>query len=63
MIVKQLQITLVRSTIGRTEKQRATVRALGLHKMHQTVVHNDTPTIRGMVNQISHLVECTEIEA
>lgn len=61
-MVKQLEITLVRSTIGRNEKQRATVRALGLHRMHQKVVHNDTLSIRGMVGKISHLVTCTEIE-
>ncbi len=61
-MVKQLEITLVRSTIGRNEKQRATVRALGLRKMHQKVVHNDTLSIRGMVGKISHLVTCTEIE-
>ncbi len=61
-MVKQLEITLVRSPIGRNEKQRATVRALGLHKMHQKVVHIDTPSIRGMVGKISHLVTCIEVE-
>ena len=61
-MVKQLQITLVRSLIGRNEKQRATVRALGIQKMHQTVMHADTPSIRGMVGKISHLVKCVEVE-
>ncbi len=61
-MVKQLQITLVRSLIGRNEKQRATVRALGLHKMHQSVMHEDNPSIRGMVAKINHLVTCTEVE-
>jgi len=62
-MAKQLQITLKRSLIGRTENQRVTVRTLGLRKLHQTVVHNDSPAIRGMVNQVGHLVEVKEIEA
>jgi large subunit ribosomal protein L30 len=57
----QLQITLKRSLIGRPETQRVTVRTLGLRKLHQTVVHNDSPAIRGMVNQVSHLVEVKEV--
>lgn len=62
-MAKQLQITLVRSLIGRPEKQRVTVKTLGLRKLHSTVVHQDNPAIRGMVNQVSHLVEVKEIEA
>jgi large subunit ribosomal protein L30 len=61
-VAKQLQITLKRSLIGRPEKHRITVRTLGLRKLHQTVVHQDNPAIRGMVNQVSHLVEVKEIE-
>ncbi|CAM4469892.1 50S ribosomal protein L30 [Paenibacillus macerans] len=59
----KLQITLVRSLIGRPENQRTTVKTLGLRKINQTVVHNDNPAIRGMVNQVSHLVSVKEIEA
>ncbi|WP_127583985.1 50S ribosomal protein L30 [Paenibacillus koleovorans] len=59
--MSQLQITLKRSLIGRPETQRVTVRTLGLRKLHQTVVHNDSPAIRGMVNQVSHLVEVKEV--
>jgi large subunit ribosomal protein L30 len=59
----KLEITLKRSPIGRPEDQRVTVRTLGLRKLHQTVVHNDTPQIRGMVNKVKHLVEYKEIEA
>jgi large subunit ribosomal protein L30 len=59
----KLEITLKRSPIGRPEDQRVTVRTLGLRKLHQTVVHNDTPQIRGMINKVSHLVEVKEIEA
>ncbi|WP_379136897.1 50S ribosomal protein L30 [Paenibacillus sp. sgz500958] len=58
----KLQITLVRSVIGRPETQRVTVKTLGLRKINSTVVHNDSPAIRGMINQVSHLVAVTEIE-
>ncbi|GIP55773.1 MULTISPECIES: 50S ribosomal protein L30 [Paenibacillus] len=57
----KLQITLVRSLIGRPENQRTTVKTLGLRKINQSVVHNDSPAIRGMVNQVSHLVAVQEI--
>jgi large subunit ribosomal protein L30 len=62
-MAKQLQITLKRSLIGRPETQRITVKTLGLRKMNQTVLHQDNAAIRGMVNQVSHLVEVKEIEA
>jgi large subunit ribosomal protein L30 len=62
-MAKQLQITLKRSLIGRPEDQRVTVTTLGLRKLHQTVVHNDNPAIRGMVTKVNHLVEVKEIEA
>jgi large subunit ribosomal protein L30 len=62
-MAKQLQITLKRSLIGRPETQRRTVTTLGLRKLHQTVTQNDNAAIRGMVNQVSHLVEVKEIEA
>lgn len=58
---KQLQITLKRSLIGRPESQRVTVRTLGLRKLNSTVVHNDVPSIRGMINQVSHLIEVKEV--
>jgi large subunit ribosomal protein L30 len=61
-MAKKLRITQVKSGIGRIQKQRKTLVALGLKKMHQTVVHNDTPTIRGMVNKVSHLVIFEEFE-
>jgi len=52
----KLQITLVRSVIGRPETQRVTVKTLGLRKLNTTVVHNDSPAIRGMINKVSHLL-------
>jgi large subunit ribosomal protein L30 len=58
----KLQITLVRSVIGRPETQRVTVKTLGLRKLNSSVVHNDNPAIRGMINKVSHLVSVTEIE-
>jgi len=58
----KLQITLVRSLIGRPETQRSTVKALGLRKLNQSVVHNDNPAIRGMVNQVGHLLKVTEVQ-
>lgn len=56
----ELHIKLVRSTIGGKPNQRATVKALGLTRLQKTVVKQDTPTIRGMINVVSHLVEVTE---
>lgn len=58
---KQIQITLKRSTIGRPETQRRTVQSLGLRRLHQTVVKEDNPAIRGMINQVKHLVEVKEV--
>jgi large subunit ribosomal protein L30 len=57
---KTIQIKLVRSPIGFEKRQKATVRALGLTKMHQVVEKVDTPAIRGMINKVSHLVEVSE---
>ncbi|EZP79127.1 50S ribosomal protein L30 [Parageobacillus genomosp. 1] len=61
-MAKKLAITLTRSVIGRPEDQRITVKTLGLRKMHQTVIHNDNPAIRGMINKVAHLVQVKEIE-
>ena len=57
---KALRITLVRSPIGYSERQKRTVRALGLHRLHQTVEQIDTPAVRGMVAKVSHLVKVEE---
>lgn len=57
---KKLQIKLTKSLIGEKPKNRATVRGLGLRRMQQTVEHNDTPAIRGMVHAVAHLVTVTE---
>lgn len=54
---EKIQIKLVGSLIGRPESQRKVVRGLGLTKKDQVVEHSATPTILGMVNKVSHLVE------
>lgn len=56
----KLKITLVRSCIGRPQDQRATVQALGLRKLNSTVIQEDCPQIRGMINKVSHLVKVEE---
>jgi large subunit ribosomal protein L30 len=58
----KLKITQVRSAIGRTLDQKRTIRALGLRKVNQSVVHGDTPSIRGMVAKVRHLVDVQEFE-
>ncbi len=60
--VKKIAVKQVRSGIGRPTKHRRTLEALGFKRHQQTVIHNDTPAIRGMINQISHMVEVTEVE-
>jgi large subunit ribosomal protein L30 len=57
---RTIQIKLVRSPIGYARRQKETVRALGLTKMHQVVEKKDTPAIRGMIAKVSHLVEVSE---
>lgn len=59
----KLEITLIRSLIGRPKDQRVTVRTLGLHKVNHSVTQNDDPAIRGMVNKVSHLVNVKEISS
>ncbi len=58
-----LNITMVRSPIGYNQRQKDTMRALGLRKMNQTVTQKDTDVIRGMIAKISHLVKVEEGEA
>jgi large subunit ribosomal protein L30 len=55
---KKLKVTLVRSIIGTKESHRATVRGLGLRRMHHTVEVEDTPAVRGMINKVYYLVKC-----
>ena len=59
MADRKLKVTLTRSLIGLSPKQEATVRALGLRRINQAVVHQDTPTIRGMIAKVPHVLEVT----
>jgi large subunit ribosomal protein L30 len=58
---KKLKITQTKSAIGRLANQKATIRALGIRKLNQTVVHDDNPTIRGMIGTVAHLVKVEEV--
>lgn len=58
----KLKITQVRSVIRRPEPQKRTMKALGLRRMNQSVVHSDTPQIRGMIDRVHHLVHVEEVE-
>jgi large subunit ribosomal protein L30 len=57
----KLRITWVKSSIGYSQRQKGTVRALGLRRLGDVVEQADTPVIRGMVNKVSHLVHIEEI--
>ena len=58
--MEKLRITLKRSLIGRPEKHRRIIWAMGLRRMHQSVLHEDTPSIRGMIHKMSHMIEVEE---
>lgn len=60
-MANKLSVTWKVSGIGYKRDQRRTIEALGLRKLHQTVVHNDTPSIRGMLFKVRHLVEVNEV--
>jgi large subunit ribosomal protein L30 len=57
---KKLSVTLTKSPIGEKPKTRATVRGLGLRKIRQTIQHDDTPDVRGMLHKVRHLVKVEE---
>jgi large subunit ribosomal protein L30 len=57
----QLKVTQVRSVIDRPKDQKDTVRRLGLHRMHDTVIKDDRPEIRGMIEKVRHLVTVEEV--
>ena len=60
-MAEKLKITLVKSPIGAVPKQRATIEALGLKKMHKTVEMRDNGAVRGMIQNVRHLVKVEEI--
>ncbi|MEJ2148334.1 MAG: 50S ribosomal protein L30 [Chloroflexota bacterium] len=59
---KMLRIKLVKSPIGYSQRHKDTVRSLGLRKMHQVVEQADTPSVRGMLLKVAHLVDVEEVE-
>jgi len=58
----RLRVTLVKSPTKFSERQKRTIRALGLKRLHQTVEHADGPVARGMVSRVAHLVEVEEVK-
>jgi large subunit ribosomal protein L30 len=58
----QLKVTQMRSTIGTKQNQRATLRTLGLRKIRQTVLREDSPQVRGMIHTVRHLVAVEEVD-
>ncbi|HRH81784.1 MAG TPA: 50S ribosomal protein L30 [Thiobacillaceae bacterium] len=58
----KIKVTQVRSTIGTLQKHRACVRGLGLKRMHHSVIVEDTPATRGMINRVSYLVKSEVVE-
>ena len=59
--MRQLKVTQVRSVIDRPKDQKDTIRRLGLHRMHDSVVKDDRPDIRGMIDKVRHLVTVEEV--
>ena len=60
--MSKLRITYVKSAIGYPERQKETIRSLGLRRLHQTVEHEDAPSIRGMIEKVKHLVKVEEVD-
>lgn len=60
--MSRLKVTLVRGLPGSQQRQRITVRGLGLRRVHHSVIVEDTPSIRGMIDKVKHLVTVEEVE-
>ncbi|MDE2654540.1 MAG: 50S ribosomal protein L30 [Gemmatimonadetes bacterium] len=61
-MARRIRIKQVRSAVGRQKIQRRTLAALGIRRHQQSVVHEDTPAIRGMIARIDYLLEVTEVD-
>lgn len=59
--MSELKITWMKSCIGRPQNQHRIIKSLGLRRLHHTVVHQNSPTIQGMVNKVSHLLKVEEV--
>jgi len=62
MADKKILVTQTRSSIGHVRKQRRTLKALGLGKIGRTIEHSSTPTVLGMINSVSHLVQIEAVK-
>jgi large subunit ribosomal protein L30 len=62
-VTKKVRLTYIKSSIGYSRRQKGTIRALGLKRLGDTVEHEDTPVVRGMVDKVRHLVQVEEIQA
>jgi large subunit ribosomal protein L30 len=62
-VAKKLVIKWTKSSIGYSQRQKDTIRSLGLHRLHQRVEKPDTPELRGMIAKVSHLVQVEEEES
>lgn len=60
--MSKIRVTWKRSTIGRLERQRKCIRALGLKRLNHSVTHDDTPQIRGMIRAVEHLIDWEIVE-
>ena len=60
--MKKIKVTKVKSSIGRLKNQKRTLEALGLRKINQTVEHDASPSILGMVNTVQHLISVEEVK-
>jgi large subunit ribosomal protein L30 len=58
----KLRVTYKKSAIGYKKRQKATIKALGFRKLYETVEHEDTPAIRGMIEKVGHLVDVEEVK-
>jgi len=58
--VAKLRITQIKSGIGYPQNQKQTLKALGFHRLNQSVTHDDRPSVRGMINKVKHLVKVEE---
>jgi large subunit ribosomal protein L30 len=61
--IMKLKVTLVRSAIGSTQKQIATIKGLGLRRLNQSRVLTNTPAVRGMIKKVLHLIQVEEISS
>ena len=58
---KMLKITWTKSTIGTSKRQRDNIRSLGLRRLNQTVIKEDTPQLRGIIDRVQHLIKVEEL--